>query len=183
MRRMPWGRRPRRPSENVACKRDFPCGGAWPEADETSAPRRSPGFPRYFEVMRFPLPPAFSAERSGCRKLRIAISGERARVLAEASRLSKLGIAFQFCSRLLRCQRGTQKSVAAGRCNPNAGRMCSPEKKVSLTVLSFTCPAAERPLESVPNIPCRNDWHFAFLTQRIAVPKSVIDLPFCVSVY
>ena len=63
---MPWGRRPRRPSENVACKRDFPRGVAWPEAYETSAPRRSPGFPGYFEVMRFPLPPAFSAEGSGC---------------------------------------------------------------------------------------------------------------------
>jgi len=88
---MPWGRRPRRPSENVACKRDFPRGVAWPEADETSAPRRSPCFPGYFEVMRFPLPPAFSAERSGCRKLRIAISGERTRVLAEAFRLSELG--------------------------------------------------------------------------------------------
>jgi hypothetical protein len=65
------------------------------------------------------------------RKLRIAISGERTRLECGLRRPASANLAqcSQFGSRALRCQFCTKTVVAAGRCNPHAGRICSPEKK------------------------------------------------------
>jgi hypothetical protein len=63
----------------------------------------------------------------------LAISGERTRLECGLRRPASANLApcGQGCSRFLRCQVGTQQIVAAGRCNPHAGRMCSPETESS----------------------------------------------------